>query len=385
MDEIAIVGIGETPQGHLNKTSHELHILAAKEAMDDCGIGKDEIDGVLTANSFQFHMMHSILISQALGINPKFSDCVQVGGASHCMMVIEALSLIKSKVCEVVLCVSGEALRSKTGFLEESDATEMFSSLFDPSFEQIYGPNLVSGYSFFATRHMALFGTTLEQLAQVSVSARKHAVLNENAFKRDPITIEDVLSSKPISWPLYKDMCSLVTDGGGAFIVTTLRRAKDLKKKPVVVVGYGAKIGFENVTLCDSFTETPLKEAADSAFRMAGISRQDVDFAELYDCFSITPIIFLEDLGFCGKGEGGSFVEGGKRIEIGGDLPINTHGGLLSHSHPGWPGGIFHIIEAVRQLRGEAGKRQINNARIGLVTGNGGIFSAEDVIIFARY
>jgi acetyl-CoA acetyltransferase len=237
----------------------------------------------------------------------------------------------------------------------------------------------------YAVRHMSEYGTTREQMAQVTSSIRKHASLHPQAQKRDELRVEDVLNGKPIAYPFTKDECSLISDGGGALIVTTLERARDLKKEPIEIIGAGAKTGQEHITLSESFSSTPAVGAGKDAFGMAGIKPSEVDFAQLYDCFSITPIITLEDFGFCAKGEGGPFVGDGTRIEIGGELPIITHGGCLSHCHPGLPSGMFHITEAVRQLRAEVeSERQVNNAKIGFVSGVGGIFSSVSALLLAK-
>jgi acetyl-CoA acetyltransferase len=226
------------------------------------------------------------------------------------------------------------------------------------------------------------FGTTRQQLAQVAVTIRKHASMHPDAQKRDELTIDEVLSSKLISSPLTKDMCSIISDGGGALIVTSAERAKDLKKEPALILGAGARTTQEHVSLVDDIVRNGSADAGRQAYQMAGLGQEDMDFAEFYDCFSITPILFLEDFGFCGKGEGGPFVEGGKRIEIGGEIPIVTHGGCHAHCHPGLPSGIFHIIEAVKQLRGEAqGPRRVEGAKAGLINGLGGNFSAHTALI----
>jgi acetyl-CoA acetyltransferase len=202
------------------------------------------------------------------------------------------------------------------------------------------------------------------------------------AQKRKPRTIEEVLASKMISWPLTKDMCSVVSDGGGAVIVTSLERARDLKRKPVALLGVGARTYREHLSLVEDLVRTGAADAGRQAYAMSGLGPRDMDFAEFYDCFSITPILFLEDFGFCEKGEGGRFVEGGERIEIGGEIPIVTHGGCHAHCHPGTPSGLFHIIEAVKQLRGEAEEgRQVKDARAGLVNGLGGHFSSHTALV----
>ncbi len=392
--QIAIVGVGESELGTVpGKDPMRLHVDAAKRALDDCGLANKDIDGVLTAGTNnRFELMHSVMVAEYLGIEPRFTTTMQIGGATHLQMVISAANAIHSGMAETVLIVSADSMRSFVGYEEwlamaggDVDVTEILARIGHAQFEQPYGPTLISTYALAASRHMHDYGTTLEQLAQVAVSIRKHACLHPGAQKRNPLTIDDVLSSKMISSPLTKDMCSLISDGGGAVVVTSVERARDLRKKPVLVLGAGARTAKEHVTLVDDLVRTAGRDAGAQAYEMAGLGPADMDFAQFYDCFSITPILFLEDFGFCEKGEGGSFVEGGHRIEIGGEIPIVTHGGCHAHCHPGLPSGIFHIIEAVRQLREEAGEqRQIKDARAGLVTGLGGHFSSHTAMILAN-
>ncbi len=389
---IAIVGVGESELGAVpGKTPMELHAEAARAALEDCGIEKGEVDGLLTAGTADpMELMHSVRVCEYLGIQPRFTTPMYVGGATQVQLVISAADAIHAGTAEVVLIVSADSFRSFAGYETlmstfAEGVTELLSRFGHPQFEVPYGPTLIGAYALAATRHMHEFGTTEEQLAQVAVSIRKHAALHPDAQKRRPVTVEEVLASKMIAWPLTKEMCSIVSDGGGALVVTTLERARDLKKRPVVLLGAGARTHQEHVSLVDDLVRTGAADAGRQAYGMAGVGPADIDFAEFYDCFSITPILFLEDFGFCEKGEGGRFVEGGTRIEIGGQIPVVTHGGCHGHCHPGTPSGIFHIIEAVRQLRGEAGAgRQMEGARVGLVNGLGGHFSSHTALILGR-
>lgn len=387
--QVAIVGIGESDLGTvLDKDPMQLHAQAAKRTLEDCGLTNADVDGVLTAGTAdRFILMHSVMFAEYMGIQPRYTTSMQIGGATHCQMVIGAANAIQCGMADVVLIAAADSMRSFVGYealinMMGGGVTELYSKIGHPQFEWPYGPTLISTYALAATRHMHEYGTTQEQLAQVAVSIRKHASMHPNAQKRDPLAIDDVLSSKMISWPLTKDMCSIVSDGGGALIVTSAERARDLKKKPVLLLGGGARTTNEHASLIADLTHTGSADAGRQAYEMSGLGPKDIDFAELYDCFSITPILFLEDFGFCEKGDGGRFVEGGKRIEIGGEIPIVTHGGCHAHCHPGLPSGIFHIIEAVRQLRGEVdGPRQVKDARVGLVTGLGGHFSSHTALI----
>jgi acetyl-CoA acetyltransferase len=248
-----------------------------------------------------------------------------------------------------------------------------------PQFEVPYGPLVPSLYALVAQRHMHEYGTTPEQLAEVAVTIRRHAGLNPNAHKRDPVSVADVLSSKMITSPLHILDCAIVSDGAAAAIVTSAARARDLRGKPAHLLGQG--YGLRHSHIGDtSLTTTGAVDSGRDAFRTAGLSPADVDVAQIYDCFTITVIVELEDLGFCRKGEGGAFVEGG-RIGLGGQLPVTTHGGLLSGGHPGLGGGFFHVLEGVRQVRGDAGARQVPGAKVALVHGNGGVISVHCTLL----
>jgi acetyl-CoA acetyltransferase len=393
--QIAIVGIGESDLGTVpDKDPMQLHTQAAKRALEDCGLKNKDIDGVLTAGTTnRLELMHSVMLSEYMGIQPRFTTSMQIGGATHIQMVISAANAIYSGMAETVLIASADSMRSFVGYGElihimgagDIDVTEIMSRIGHSQFECPYGPTLISTYALAATMHMNAYGTTPEQLAQVAVSIRKHASLHPDAQKREPLSIDAVLSSKMISWPLTKDMCSIISDGGGAIVLTSRERARDLKKKPVLLLGAGARTMREHVSLVHDLIRTASADAGRQAYQMSGLGPKDMDFAQFYDCFSITPILFLEDFGFCPKGEGGRFVEDGERIEIGGEIPIVTHGGCHAHCHPGLPSGIFHITEAVKQLRGEAGPlRQVSDAQTGLVTGLGGNFSSHTALVLGN-
>jgi acetyl-CoA acetyltransferase len=378
----AIIGIGETEVGVVpNKSSMQFHVEAAKLAIEDCGIEKSEIDGVLTCGSMvEDHPHHSVLVSEYMGILPKFTNTERFGGASKCAMVFHAAMAVSLGICQNVLVVTGDNLLSGKS---REGAVKGFAENRHPEFEIPYGATIITCYALAAQRHMFEFGTKPEQLASVSVAMRKHASLNPKAQKRELIKIEDVISSKMVSSPLHLLDCSLISDGGGAVIVTSAERAKNCKKSPVYILGGGEGFTHEHISQAPTLTSFGAVQSGRSAFGMAGVRPEDIDVAGLYDAFTICPIIALEDLGFCKKGEGGPFVEGG-RIELGGKLPVNPHGGLLSHAHPGVPGGIFHVLEMVRQLRGEAGDRQVKDAKLSLVHGSGGPFASHCTLILGR-
>jgi acetyl-CoA acetyltransferase len=259
----------------------------------------------------------------------------------------------------------------------------MQSSTGHGQFEQPYGPTVPAYYALIAQAHMARYGTTPEQFARIAVACRKHAALNPTAQMREPITVEDVVNSRLIADPLHLLDCSLVSDGGSAVVLTSAERAADFPHAPVYMLGVGEGHGHEHISQARSLTTSAALESGQRAYAMAGLAPKDMDFAQLYDCFTPTVLLELEDLGFCDKGEGGAFVESGA-IELGGTLPVNTHGGLLSHCHPGNPGSMFALTETVTQLRGQAGARQVPGAEVAMVHAQGGIMSSHTSLILGR-
>ncbi|MBI2875635.1 MAG: thiolase family protein [Candidatus Tectomicrobia bacterium] len=379
---IALVGIGETRLGRVpDQSSWELYAQAAELALEDAGLTRREIDGILTCGSLvEPHPRHHIGLGEHLGIPVvRFSDTLHTGGAAAAAGLQLAAAAILAGLCETVLVAAADNLLS--GLSREEGVAAMTLS-HNPEFTIPYGPLIASLYACQARRHMEEYGTTSEQLAAVAVAARKHALLNPQAQQRTPLTVEEVLHSRMISSPLHLLDCAQVSDGGAAFLVTTAERARDLRQKPVYLLGAGQAHSAYDLTLIPSLTATDAGLAAEVAFRAAGVGREEIGFLQTYDCFTHAPIILLEDLGFCGKGEGGAFVSDG-RIEPGGALPMNTHGGLLSCCHAGVTGGIFHLVEAVRQLRGQAGERQVPEARIGLVHGSGDLLTNHATVILA--
>lgn len=377
-DKCAIVGIGETKYGKLpGVSSMALKLEASKKAIEDAGMTKDDIDGVLTTQSLidPTFMMPSVL-AQYLGITPTYLTEINVGGASPVAMACHAAAAISTGMCNNVLCVYGENFL--TGFKTPRHGRLNWGG---EDFEQPYGLIGAPGaYALAARRHMHEYGTTSEQFGAVAVAMRKHASLNPIAAMREPITLEDHQKSRMVTDPFRLLDCCLVSDGGAAVVVTSAERAKNLKHPPVYIMGTGQSHPFWQIAHAPDMTTTGAKNSGEMAFRMAGISPKDIGFAEIYDCFTFTALIQLEDYGFCKKGEGGSFVEGG-RIELGGQLPVNTHGGLLSEAHIE---GMNHIIEAVKQLRGICGERQVKDAKIGLVSGNGGYLSTHATLILRK-
>jgi len=369
---VAIAGVGLAGCGEAPGWSEmEIAAAAAKNALDDAGLTAREVDGIVIASTNIF--MSGLALAEHLGVRPKFTESSMVGGSSFVGHLIPAMLALDAGLCDTILVAYGSNQRTGTG---RAEAGRHKMALDPQVFEHPYKPfNPPTSYALAAARHMHQYGTTRAQLAEIAVAARQWAQLNPEAFARDPLTLEDVLDSRMISDPLTVRDCCLVTDGGGAYVLTRAERAKALKKAPAYLLGVGAAHWHRQISSMPDLTVTAATESGQRAFEMAGLAPQDVDVVELYDAFTINTLLFLEDLGFCGKGEGGAFVSGG-RIAPGGDLPVNTNGGGLSCVHPGMYG-IFLLIEAVRQLRREAGDRQVRDAAVALAHGNGGVLSSQ--------
>jgi acetyl-CoA acetyltransferase len=369
-----IVGVDESDEiGTLpGKSQLTLHLEAIDNAVRDAGLRVSDIDGVFTAGQ------HSpATIAEAIGVRPRYLDGTTVGGCSFIIMVGHALLALHHGLCEVAVISHGESGRSGVGVSPRRDLA------IPGQFEAPYGFGGAPTYfGLITTRHMHEFGTTLEQWAQVAVSTRRWAMLNPKAKQREPLTVQDVLSSRPVVWPFNILNICLVTDAGGAVVMTRPDRARDLAKKPVWVRGAGE--GAEHVSLTQmrdlTFSEAT-RLAGEKAFAMAGVHAADFDHVMLYDAFTSGPPIMLESLGLAKRGEGVHFFEDG-RSTPGGRLPINTNGGGLSYTHSGMYG-IFPIIEAVRQLRGECGPRQVPGARLSLINGMGGMLSTAGTLVLA--
>jgi acetyl-CoA acetyltransferase len=380
----AIAGIGESRVGKVpDRSALQLQSDAAFAALADSGLTLRDVDAVFTTPVRVEHWnMPAGVVATFLGVRPNYLSTVDVAGASGCSMIDQAVAAVESGRCEVALCVAGQNLLSNRSRSQAVQSMAERGSA-HPQFEVPYGPLIPSLYALIAQRHMHEYGTKPEQLAEVAVAIRRHASLNPNAHKRDLITVQDVLSSREITTPLHILDCAIVSDGAAAAIVTRADRAKHLKKPPVYLLGSGYGLRHGHVGDAECLTTTGAADAGKTAFRKAGLKPSDVNVAQIYDCFTITVIVELEDLGFCAKGEGGRFVEGG-RIALGGELPITTHGGLLSGGHPGLGGGFFHVLEAVRQVRGEAGARQVAGTNVALAHGNGGVVSVHCTLLLGN-
>ena len=365
---IAIAGVHEHPTRWApEKTDSQIMAESAREALADCGLSLSDVDGLFAAG-MSMGMMGVVGLAEYLNLKPRYLDGTNIGGSSFVAHVNHAAAAIHAGLCEVVLILYGSTAASNavaigTG-MGGGGSPDPVASFISP-----YGMTTVGSYALVAQRHMHLYGTKPEQLAEIAVAMRRHASLNPDAKMRKPIRVEDVLASRVISEPLHLLDCCIISDGGGAVVVTSLERARDLAKPPVVLLGCGEAVCHQEVGAPDLLT-IAAKQSSDHAFGMAQVSRDDVDFCTIYDSFTITVLATLENLGFCKPGEGGSFVENG-RIALGGALPVNPDGGGLSSNHPGMRG-IFLVIEAARQLRGECGDRQVEDAKIALVHGTGG-------------
>lgn len=362
-----LAGIGEAP----GRTHLELLAEATAKALDDAGLKLTDVDGLFTANLVNF--FPTLTVGEYLGLKPKIAESTNLGGASFIDYALKAAMAIRAGLCDVALICYGS--NSRTGAGKHTTSAEM------PIHEGAYKPRFpVAAYALAAARHMHQYGTTREDLARVAVAARQWAQLTPFAYRREPTTVEEVLSARMMCDPLTVRDCCLVTDGAGAVIMVSAERARDLKQKPVYFLGGAAAQWHRQISAMPDLTMTAAAESGVRAFDMAGLKPSDVNVVQLYDAFTINVLLFLEDLGFCPKGEGGRFVADGA-IAPGGKLPVNTNGGGLSCVHPGMYG-IFTMVEAAEQLRGAAGDRQIKNAEIALCHGNGGTLSSQVTALF---
>ncbi len=381
--KIVIAGVGETEQGKIpDKSSFHFLSEASKLAIEDAGIKKNDVDGLVTAFSLvEQTFMHCTTFADYFGMNPKFFSSIAVGGSTAVWMAAEAAMAIASGQAEVVLCVRGDNTLSG---ISSSGMLALVREMCHAEFEFPYGLTTPGGYALAAQRYLHEYGNSREHLAAVATTMRKHAADKENAMNKEPLSIEDVLESRVIAEPLTKYDCSIISDGGCAFIVTTEDKAKELgiQNKLAYMWGMGQGYSHQYLTTLHDLGQiyNAVKTSGDKAFGTAGVGTGDVDVAFLYDCFTITVLLELEGLGFVKPGEGGPFALEG-RMEKGKDLPVNTHGGLLSQAHLG---AMHHVVEATLQLRGAAGKRQIDGAEVALVHGNGGIVSAHSTILLGN-
>ena len=377
-NKVAIVGVAESDQiGRVpDKPAIMLHAEAARNALNEAGLTMQDVDGLFTAG------ISTLELGEYLGIEPHYTDGTSVGGSSFVIHLAHAALAIANGWVNVALITHGESGRSRVGMPGRVQTADSLSG----QFEVPYGiPQPVGSYAMACTRHMHEYGTTHEQLAEIAVATRKWAMLNPKAMMQDPITIEDVLNARPITYPFTLLDCCLVTDAGGAVVMTSMERARDCKQTPITLLGVGESHDHSMISQMPSYTSFAARTSGKLAFEMAGVRHDELDLAMIYDSFTYTVLLSLEELGFCKKGEGGAFVSG-QRTAPGGPFPMNTNGGGLSYNHPGMYG-MFAIIEGVRQLRhdyADQGIRQVKDAKLAVVHGTGGVLSSAGTAILAR-
>ena len=378
--KVAVIGIGLSAVGKVpGRSPLSLAAEAARNALADAGVAKSEVDGVLSSHAFAspFHRF-SVAFSEYFGIRPTFSNTLQVSGATAATMFSIGAAAIHGGLAKVVLLVAADSLM--TGLTPDLALRSLTESR-DQQYEMPFGIPVANTFAMTAHRHMREFGTTPEQLAEVAVMHRRHAARTPGAQQTMPITAADVLNSPMVTTPYHKLDCSLISDGGAAFVLTSAEHARALGiGRPIYILGCGECYTHEHIFLMPSLTTTGAVESSRRAYAMAGYRPSDVDVAGIYDCFTGTVVMMLEDLGFCRKGEGGPFVADGQ-MSYGGQIPSNTHGGLLSFAHSGMPGALFHFHEVIAQLRGQCGQRQVENAGLGLVHSLGAGFATNATTI----
>ncbi|WP_425428587.1 thiolase C-terminal domain-containing protein [Streptomyces yerevanensis] len=382
--KVAVVGVALSDCGRVDDaTPYALHAQAARRAVADAGLDRSLVDGFASAG---LGTLAPVEVAEYLGLRPTWVDSTSVGGSTWEVMAAHAADAIAAGHANAVLLVYGSTARAdikagrRTGNLS-------FGARGPLQFEVPYGHTLIAKYAMAARRHMHQYGTTLEQLASVAVQARANAALNDEAMFRDPITVEDVLSGPMIADPFTKLHCCIRSDGGAAVLLAAEEYVRDCRTPPVWILGAGEHVSHTTMSEWPDFTVSPAAVSGKLAFERAGVRPEEVDVAQLYDAFTYMTLVTLEDLGFCEKGEGGAFVEKG-RLLVGGDLPVNTDGGGLSAQHPGMRG-LFLLVEAVRQLRGEAGARQVwrrdgELPRLAVASGTGGWFCSSGTVVLGR-
>ncbi|WP_420391493.1 acetyl-CoA acetyltransferase [Acuticoccus sp.] len=377
----ACVGLATTGvMSSEGRSEVEMMADAARMALADAGIAMSEVDGVFAATAV--HAMASMSLAEHLGIRPRYSDNTNLGGSSFMEHALTAAMALDAGLIDVAVIAYGSAQRSGGGFRSASEPMP---------YEAVYKPRMpVTAYALAASRYFYEFGATREHLANVAVAARKWAQLNPEAYMRDPLTVDDVLSARMVSDPLSVRDCCLVTDGAAAIVLTRADRAKDGPRPPVFLLGAAMEHHHRMISAMPDLTRTATADSGPRAFEMAGYGIADMDTVQLYDAFTINPILFLEDLGYCAKGEGKDVVSDG-RIEPGGSLALNTNGGGLSAVHPGMYG-LFVTIEAIRQVRAAAGSDEghrepggwVDGVKLSLAHGNGGVLSSQVTTVWGH-
>lgn len=383
--KVAVVGVALSDCGRIeDATPYALHAQAARRALADAGLDRARVDGFASAGT---GTLAPVEVADHLGLRPTWVDSTSVGGATWEVMAAHAADAITAGHANAVLLAYGSTARADVRAGRRT-GTYDFGGRGPAQFEAPYGHTLIAKYAMAARRHMTEYGTTVEQLAEVAVQTRANAALNPEAMFRTPITVDDVLSGPLIADPFTKLHCCLRSDGGAAVLLAAEEYVRDCRTAPVWVLGTGEHVSHAALTSWPDFTVTPAAVSGRLAFERAGIRPREIDFAEIYDAFTYMTLVTLEDLGFCGKGEGGAFVEKGRLTVRDGGLPVNTDGGGLSAQHPGMRG-LFLLVEAVRQLRGEAGERQVRGRdgqppRLGVASGTGGWFCSSGTVVLGR-
>ena len=362
----AVVGAYEHPTRFAtDKTAFQLHAESARGALEDAGLVIKDVDGFFTSGVGPIGILS---LAGHLNLRPSYVDSQAIGGSSFVSHCLHAAAAIDAGLCRVALVTYGSTAASERFAI----GTGAGGFVLEPpdNFEAPFGPTIVGSYALVAQRHMHEYGTTSAQLAEIAVTMRRHAALNPHAKYREPITVDDVLTSRVIASPLHLLDCCVISDGGGALVLTSVERARDLRKRPVVILGAAEALRHAEIGTRD-LLDIAARQSGPLALARAGVTHADVDLAMIYDSYTITVLATLEALGFCAPGEGGAFCAGG-RIGVGGALPVNPDGGGLSSNHPGMRG-VFLVIEATRQLRGECGPRQVKDVKLVLVHGTGGM------------
>jgi acetyl-CoA acetyltransferase len=373
--DTAIVGVGEAPFGSVpSKSALQFAAEAALDALTDAGLSTQAVDGLVTAYSVgDPYRFFGTVLAEYMGLQPRWLEQINVGGSVGNLLIEHAACAVAAGQAETVLCVWADNRRSQLGGRATATVADLAAH---PEYELPYGPMVPSLYALVAQRYLHDYGRGPEALADVAVAMRAHASRHPKALRRQPITRDDVAASPAVSSPLRALDCCLISDYGAAAVVTTAERAPDLRKGGVFVLGVGEGMTHEFISQAPSLTTFGSARSGQAALAMAGMRPSDVDVAYLYDCFTITVLVLLEELGFCGRGEAADLVASGA-IGPDGSLPVNTHGGLLSYSN----GGLLHVVEAVRQLRGEAEGRQVVGAETALVHLQGGVLSTHATLV----
>ncbi|MFF8936561.1 acetyl-CoA acetyltransferase [Streptomyces paradoxus] len=380
--KVAVVGVALSDCGRVDDaTPYALHAQAARRALADAGLDRTIVDGFASAG---LGTLAPVEVAAYLGLRPTWVDSTSVGGSTWEVMAAHAADAIAAGHARAVLLVYGSTARADVRAGRRT-GTLSFGTRGPLQFEVPYGHTLIAKYAMAARRHMIEYGTTIEQLAEVAVQARDNAALNPEAMFRTPVTVEDVLAGPMIADPFTKLHCCVRSDGGAAVLLVAQEYVRDCRTSPVWVLGAGESVSHAAMSEWPDFTVSPAAVSGRLAFERAGVRPSEIDVAEIYDAFTYMTLVTLEDLGFCAKGEGGAFVEKGRLLVRGGELPVNTDGGGLSAQHPGMRG-LFLLVEAVRQLRGECGARQVRRGdgslpRLAVASGTGGWFCSSGTVV----